>query len=84
MERAHRTHTEEFYEVIESSFNIAPLGSELLEWEGVYNTIRPHQPLGYLISREFVECYRQDIKKAGDVSPRSGRVQRVEKRIARW
>ncbi len=33
VERAHRTHAEKFYEVTESSFDIAELGKELLEWE---------------------------------------------------
>ncbi len=42
VERAHRTHTEEFYEVTESSFDIPELRVELLEWERVYNTVRPH------------------------------------------
>ncbi len=46
VERAHRTHTEEFYEVTESSFDLSELREELLEWEGVYNTVRPHQALG--------------------------------------
>ena len=43
VERTHRTHTEEFYEVTESSFNVAELANELLEWERIYNTLRPHQ-----------------------------------------
>ena len=55
VERAHRTHTEEFYEVTESSFDIAELGKELLEWERIYNTIRPHQALGYLTPSVFLE-----------------------------
>jgi len=55
VERAHRTHTEEFYEVTESLFDIAQLGNELLEWEKVYNTIRPHQALGYLTPQQFLE-----------------------------
>jgi len=48
VERAHRTHTEEFYEVVQSSFNIAELREQLLQWERIYNTVRPHQSLGYL------------------------------------
>jgi transposase InsO family protein len=36
-ERAHRTHTEEFYEVTGSSFDLSELKDELLEWEEVYN-----------------------------------------------
>jgi len=49
VERAQRTHTEEFYEVTEANFEIRELNQALLEWEKVYNTIRPHQALGYLI-----------------------------------
>jgi len=55
VERAHRTHTEEFYEVTESSFDIAELGKEPLEWERVYNTVRPHQALDYLTPSVFLE-----------------------------
>ncbi len=36
VERAHRTHTEEVYEVTESSFDLHELREELLEWERVY------------------------------------------------
>jgi len=47
-ERAQRTHTEEFYEVTDASFELSQLNQALLKWERVYNTIRPHQALGYL------------------------------------
>jgi len=59
VERAHRTHTEEFYEVTEISFDIAEPASELLEWERIYNTVRPHQALGYLTPQQFLEQYQQ-------------------------
>ncbi len=36
VERAQRTHTEEFYEVTEASFEIGELNQALLEWEKVY------------------------------------------------
>jgi putative transposase len=55
VERAHRTHTEEFYEVTDSSFDLAEIRQELLEWETTYNTIRPHQALGYLTPLEFLQ-----------------------------
>lgn len=32
VERAHRTHTEEFHEVTESPFDLSKLRAELLEW----------------------------------------------------
>jgi putative transposase len=55
VERANRTHTEEFYEVTDSSFEINELNKSLLEWEYTYNTIRPHQSLGYLTPKKFLE-----------------------------
>lgn len=55
VERAHRTHTEEFYEVTDSSFSLAELRQELLEWERIYNTVRPHQALNYLTPQEFIQ-----------------------------
>jgi len=61
VERAHRTHTEEFYEVTDSSFELAGLRQELLEWEKVYNTIRPHQALRYLTPEKFVEQERRQV-----------------------
>jgi len=58
VERAHRTHTEEFCEVTESSFDIAELRAELLDWERTYNTVRPHQALGFLTPVEFLEQWK--------------------------
>ena len=55
VERAHRTHTEEFYEITDSNFEIAELEKEIVEWEHTYNTVRPHQALGYLTPLEFLE-----------------------------
>ena len=55
VERAHRTHTEEFYEVVASSFELAELRQELLEWEIIYNTKRPYQALDYLTPLTFLE-----------------------------
>ena len=63
VERAQRTHTEEFYEVTDSGFDIPELNYALIQWERVYNTIRPHQALGYLTPKEFLECYRQNQRK---------------------
>jgi len=63
VERAHRTHTEEFYEVTDSSFNLGELRAELLEWERTYNTVRPHQSLNYLTPLEFLQCYNKNDGK---------------------
>jgi len=59
VERAHRTHTEEFYEITDSTFEIADLTQELLQWEHTYNTVRPHQALGYLTPLEFLEKQKE-------------------------
>jgi len=59
VERAQRTHTEEFYEVTEASFEIGGLNRALLEWEKVYNTVRPHQALGYVTPLKFLEQWKE-------------------------
>lgn len=63
VERAQRTHTEEFYEVTDAGFEIGELNQALLEWERVYNTARPHQALGYLTPEEFLKHHRQNARK---------------------
>jgi transposase InsO family protein len=63
VERAQRTHTEEFYEVTDTSFEITELNQALLQWEKVYNTVRPHQALGYLTPQEFLKLYQQNKRK---------------------
>ena len=55
VERAHRTHTEELYEVTDSSFELNETRAELLEWETIYNTFRPHQALGYMTPLQFLD-----------------------------
>lgn len=57
VERAQRTHTEEFWEVTEVGWTVAELQPELRTWEMVYNTIRPHQSLNYQTPAQFLEGY---------------------------
>lgn len=45
VERANRTHTEEFYEVNDCSWTVPELNEQLKHWEYVYNCIRPHYSL---------------------------------------
>ena len=54
VERANRTHTEEFYEVTDAEPDLASLQAGLADWEVCYNTIRPHQALGYLTPAEYL------------------------------
>jgi transposase InsO family protein len=67
VERANRTHTEEFYEVEDFSLEIPALNRCLLSWERTYNTIRPHQALGYLTPQQYLLKFRQ--MKGGRPSP---------------
>jgi putative transposase len=55
VERANRTHAEEFYEVTDLPWTVAELNQHALVWERVYNTIRPHQALGYKTPKQFLE-----------------------------
>ena len=48
VERAHRTHREEFYECCWAEPTVAGYRPALAAWIEHYNTVRPHQALGYL------------------------------------
>jgi transposase InsO family protein len=61
VERANRTHTEEFYEVTTAEATLADLRPALLAWETTYNTIRPHQALGYLTPAEYLASLEGDV-----------------------
>jgi putative transposase len=58
VERGNRTHREEFYEVYDLEWSVAGLRPDLLHWESVYNTIRPHKALGYLTPKEYISQWR--------------------------
>src|SRR5215470_13769442 len=57
VERAQRTHTEEFYEVHDVAWNLAALNRQVRLWERVYNTIRPHQSLGQQTPLQFLQAH---------------------------
>jgi putative transposase len=61
VERAHRTHLEEFYAVIPDSAQLEKLNIALYKWERVYNQIRPHQALGYLTPAEYINKYHPGV-----------------------
>lgn len=57
VERAQRTHREEFYQVTELPETIGELRQKLRAWETVYNTRRPHQALGYLTPAAYYNAW---------------------------
>jgi len=54
VERAHRTHQEEFYDLVEVPESLAEHNAQLRKWEKTYNEVRPHQALGYLTPNEYM------------------------------
>ena len=54
VERAQRTHREEFYELTNAETTVAAMNEALMDWESIYNHLRPHQSLGYQTPAEFV------------------------------
>ena len=55
VERANRTHTEEFYEINECPWTTSELNKKLLGWEYVYNCIRPHRSLNNKTPLQFLK-----------------------------
>lgn len=62
VERANRTHREEFYEVEEVDLSLEEHNRQLDQWEYVYNFIRPHQALDYLTPNEYYQLWLQKHK----------------------
>jgi transposase len=54
VERAQRTHKEEFYQLIDPPDSLTSLRAQLLMQEQRYNTYRPHQALGYMTPQEWL------------------------------
>jgi len=61
VERGNRTHTEEFYEVTDAEPELPALQAALRAWETTYNTIRPHQALGYLTPAEYLASLEASV-----------------------
>ncbi|MDP2965394.1 MAG: integrase core domain-containing protein, partial [Pelolinea sp.] len=57
VERAHRTHVEEFYQVSADDWDIPTLNNVLQEWERVYNFVRPHASLDNLTPYEYIQSH---------------------------
>ena len=62
VERSHRTHNEEFYEVSANSDRPEILNRQLRQWEQTYNCVRPHQALAYLTPLEFLQRWKRNRK----------------------
>jgi len=67
VERAQRTHTEEFYEVYLGDLDLKNLNPALADWEHTYNYIRPHQALRWRTPAEYLRDCHPEI--APDLQP---------------
>jgi len=67
---------------LRKSFEIPELNQALLKWEQVYDTIRPHQALGYLTPQQFLTRHQQNQKKEVRRHQSYERVQGIDK--AEW
>lgn len=59
VERAQRTHKEEFYQMLDPPDSLEDLRRLLLAHELCYNTVRPHQALGQLTPHQWLLASRQ-------------------------
>ncbi len=61
VERAHRTHLDEFYAFCVPLGDLEEINKELRKWEWVYNNIRPHRALDNLSPRKYIEQNHPDL-----------------------
>lgn len=64
VERANRTYREEFYNCSTADPTVAALGTELRRFQHTYNTVRPHQALGYRTPAQFLASLAQSHQEA--------------------
>ena len=68
VERANRTHTEEFYEIYDGDLDLPALTIALQHWEHLYNTVRPHQALDNLTPAEYLRSCHPDLASSSPLS----------------
>lgn len=64
VERAQRTHTEEFHDRYMGDLQLTDLNKAMREWEYIYNHIRPHYSLALKTPTEYLAEYHQGLAPA--------------------
>jgi transposase InsO family protein len=59
VERAQRTHKEEFYQLLDPPDSLAAMRTQLLLQEQRYNTYRPHHALGFLTPQAWLLAFAE-------------------------
>jgi len=62
VERANRTHREEFYEVETIGHTMEEHNRQLEKWYYIYNYVRPHQSLDYLTPAEYYQFWLESSR----------------------
>jgi transposase InsO family protein len=68
VERAQRTHAEEFYDLYMGDLELNSVNAALGEWERVYNTIRPHQSLDQKTPAEYLSQHPSGLAPPAKLS----------------
>jgi len=63
VERAHRTHAEEFYDLYTGPLDLPSVNRHLRQWEAVYNTIRPHRSLDKQTPAEYLRRHHPGMAR---------------------
>jgi putative transposase len=56
--RLQRSYRDEFYACVDLEPRLEPLSQALKHYEDTYNTVRPHQALGYQTPQEFIDHHQ--------------------------
>jgi len=71
VERSFRTDEEEFYQVQDLPADLGGLQTALLAWNRAYESVRPHQALGYLTPDQFYQNWLNNHQRKEAVSDMS-------------
>jgi len=63
VERSNRTHREEFYEVYDVDLDLEAHNRQLVQWQHVYNYIRPHESLDYLTPYQYYRQWKRGLRQ---------------------
>jgi transposase InsO family protein len=61
VERAQRTHTEEFYDLYMGELDLKSVNRALRDWENFYNRVRPHHSLDLMSPAEYLYKHHQGL-----------------------
>ena len=83
VERSHLTDEVEFYRHGNLCHNFEEQKKKNLEWEYIYNNVRPHQALGNLTPMEFYRLWKENPEKAYKIAEKwKNYLKKQQKRLA--